>query len=311
MIEISMFPHQWKTARVLPISKDNYPSDTTDYRPISILPALSKIAERLILKQLLSHIEEQLLLKSTVTGYRKGNSTGITLLKFKDDIKKAMKSGEVTLATLVYFSKAFDTIAHDKFITKLHKLGFSPEFLRLISSYLSHRSQFLLIDPNRSKTGMLSFGVPQGFILGPIIFNLYSNDLQDTLNSDALQYADDTCVSAKPNDLELAVISTRSFLNNLDQWANENNLTTNVVKTKCMLFSTKRMGTLYQLPENNLIVTLASKTLERVFEIKLLGIHFDEHLKWNKHVKTVISLCHYTSSTLRKSKTFTTFKLRK
>ena len=72
---------------------------------------------------------------------------GTTLLKFKDDIKKAMKSGEVTLATLVYFSKAFDTIAHDKFITKLHKLGFSPEFLRLISSYLSHRPQFLLIDP--------------------------------------------------------------------------------------------------------------------------------------------------------------------
>ena len=311
MIEISTFPHQWKTARVVPISKDNYPSDTTDYRPISILPALSKIAERLILKQLLSHIEEQLLLKSTVTGYRKGNSTGMTLLKFKDDIKKAMKSGEVTLATLVDFSKAFDTIAHDKFITKLHKLGFSPEFLRLISSYLSHRPQFLLIDPNRSKTGMLSFGVPQGFILGPIIFNLYSNDLQDTLNSDALQYADDTCVSAKPNDLELAVISTRSFLNNLDQWANENNLTTNVVKTKCMLFSTKRMGTLHQLPEKNLIVTLASKTLERVFEIKLLGIHFDEHLKWNKHIKTVISLCHYTSSTLRISKNFTTFKLRK
>ena len=111
-----------------------------DYRPISILPALSKIAERLILKQLLSHIEEQLLVKSTVTGYRKGHSAGTTLLKFKDDTKKAMKSREVTLATLVDFSKAFDTIAHDKVIAKLHKLGFSPELLRLISSYLSHRS---------------------------------------------------------------------------------------------------------------------------------------------------------------------------
>ena len=105
------------------------------------------------------------------------------------------------------------------------------------------RSQFVLIVANRSKTGMLSFGVPQGSILGPIIFNLYSNDLQDTLNSDALQYADDTTtyVSAKPKDLELAVIGTRSSLNNLDQWANENNLTTNVIKTKCMLFSTKRL----------------------------------------------------------------------
>ena len=145
MIETSMFSHQWKTARAVPIPKVNYPSDTTDYRPISILPALSKIAERLILKTLLSYTEEQLLLKSTVTGYRKGYSTGSTLLKFKDDIKKAMKSVEVTLATLVDFSKAFHTIAHDKVITRLHELGFSPEFLRSISSYLSHRSQFVLI----------------------------------------------------------------------------------------------------------------------------------------------------------------------
>ena len=82
------------------------------------------------------------------------------------------------------FSEAFDTIAHDEAITKLHKLLHK---LRLISNYLSHRSQFLLIDANRSQTGMLSFGVPQGSILGPIIFNLYSNGLQDTLNSDALQ----------------------------------------------------------------------------------------------------------------------------
>ena len=116
---------------------------------------------------------------------------------------------------------------------------------------------------------------------------------------------------AKPKDLELAVIGTRSSLNNLDQWANENNLTTDVIKTKCMLFSTKRMSTLHQLPEKNLNVTLASKTLKRVSETKLLGIHFDEHLTWNKHIKTVISSCHYTLSTLHKLKNFTTFKLRK
>ena len=211
---------------------------------------------------MLSHTKKQLLLKITVTGYRKGHSTGTTLLKFKDNIKKDMKSGEVTLATLADFSKAFDTIAHDKVITKLHKFGFSTEFLRLISSYLSHRSQFVLIDANRSKTGMLSFGVPQGSILGPIIFNLYSNDLQDTLHSDGLQYADDTTtyVSVKPKDLELAIINTRSSLNNLDLLANENNLTTNVNKTKCMLFLTKRMSTLHQLLEKNLNITLANKT---------------------------------------------------
>ena len=185
-----------------------------------------------------------------------------------------MKSGKITLATLVDFSKTFDTIAHDKVIAKLHKLVFSPEFLRLIYRYQFefHRSQFVLIDANQSKTGILSFGVPQGSILGPIIFNLNSNDLQDTLNSGALQCADDTTtyVSAKPKDLELAVIGTQSSLNNLDQWAYENNLTTNVIKTKYIFFSTKRMSTLHQLPEKNLNVTLANKNLKGYLRRKYL-----------------------------------------
>ena len=185
-----------------------------------------------------------------------------------------MKSGEITLATLVDFSKTFDTIAHDKVIAKLHKLVFSPEFLRLIYRYQFefHRSQFVLIYANRSKTGILTFGVPQGSILGPIIFNLNSNDLQDTLNSGALQCADDTTtyVSAKPKDLELAVIGTQSSLNNLDQWAYENNLTTNVIKTKYIFFSTKQMSTLHQLPEKNLNVTLANKTLKGYLRRKYL-----------------------------------------
>ena len=88
------------------------------------------------------------MLKSNVAGSCKGHSTGTSLLQFNDDIKKAMKSGDVTLVVTFDFSKAFDTIPHDKVITKLHKHCFSPEFLRLISSYLSHRSQFVLIDAN-------------------------------------------------------------------------------------------------------------------------------------------------------------------
>ena len=133
------------------------------------------------------------------------------------------------------------------------------------------------------------------------------------MNSNTLQYADGTTtyVSAKSKDLELVVFSTKSSLNNLDQWANENNLAANVIKTKCMLFSTKRMSILHQLPEKNLNVTLSNKTLERVSETKLLGVHLGEHLTWNKHIKTVASSCHYASSTLRKLKNFTTFKLRK
>ena len=153
-----------------PIPKIQNPINLIDFRPISIQPVLSKVFERLVLKQLLDHIDTHQLYKNTLTGFRKGFSTGNALLKLRDDIKEAINAREISVVVLVDFSKAFDTVAHDVIISKLQKLGFSKDFLNWTYNYLSSRSQYVQIDANKSKILPTNFGVPQGSILGPVLF---------------------------------------------------------------------------------------------------------------------------------------------
>ena len=126
------FPTAWKTARVSPIPKNDSPTDADHYRPISVLPALSKIYERLVLTQLLEYIQQHHILQDTVSGYRKGHSTGTIWLRIKDDIIKAMKKGEITLIAFVDCSKAFDTVDYCTIIKRLHGIGFSHGALNWI-----------------------------------------------------------------------------------------------------------------------------------------------------------------------------------
>ena len=125
-IDRKIFPRQWKTARVCPIPKVESPTCVKDYRPISILPVLSKIYERVILNQLCSFIERNNLYNETQPGFRKGHTTNTLLLKLRDDIKKAMSKSEVTVSILIDYSKAFDTIDHEMLLQKLNNLNFSP-----------------------------------------------------------------------------------------------------------------------------------------------------------------------------------------
>ena len=131
----------WKSARIVPIGKIASPVEKGDFRPISILPALSKIFERLVANHVVNFIEATRLFSDTITRLRKDHSTGNALLKIRDDIKNAMKQWELSLLVFVDFSKAFDTIAHDTLIMKMHQQGFFK-----ITSYLTFRKQFAQID---------------------------------------------------------------------------------------------------------------------------------------------------------------------
>ena len=190
-IDLNLFPDIWKQARVTPIPKINNPSTENDLRPISILPTLSKIYEKLVSRQIVDFIDDQKLLSCNISGFRKGHSTASTLLNIRDDITMAMKRGEITLLVLADFSKAFDTIKYKTVLTKLSKLGFSKSFLRWTLSYLTNRKQFVQIDDRRSEILTLNFGIPQGSILGPLIFNLYVADLHEHLDAECRQYADE------------------------------------------------------------------------------------------------------------------------
>jgi hypothetical protein len=127
-IDSSLFPRTWKTARVSPIPKINNPTCEKDYRPISILPALSKIFERLVNNQIVTYIDEQGLLASGISGYRRGHSTTTVLLRIRDNVIKAMKRGEVTMMVCADYSKAFDTVQFKAVLMKMHGMGFSKKF---------------------------------------------------------------------------------------------------------------------------------------------------------------------------------------
>ena len=149
-----------------------------DYRPVSFLPMLSKIYERVVLEQMTNIIEKKLIYHHYQSGYRKNHSTATLLAKLRDDIKEAMKSSEITLAVFTDYSKAFDPIDFSVFIKKMHTLNFTKRFLYWIFSYLTDRLHFVQIDSDISNILCANFGVPQGPILESVLFNLCVADMK-------------------------------------------------------------------------------------------------------------------------------------
>ncbi|CAB3981517.1 Hypothetical predicted protein, partial [Paramuricea clavata] len=159
------FPDVWKTARVSPIPKVASPTEIDHYRPIAILPALSKVHECLIPNQIVKYIDQHNVLNENVTGFRKGHATSSVLLRVRDDILKAMKKGEITLIAFADFSKAFDTVDLAVIIKKLHAIGFSHFSFNWILNYLTGRKQLVQVNDSQSELADVLFGVPQGSIL--------------------------------------------------------------------------------------------------------------------------------------------------
>ena len=172
----NVFPTAWKIARVCPIPKIDNPIDVTKYRPISVLCILSKDFEHVILTQLCNYIEVKASYNLTQSGFCKGHSPSSLLLKLRDDIIRAMNTSEVTFGILLEFSKAFDTIDHLTMLQKRFTVNIFVEALKLIQSYISERQQYVQIDDRTSSTQLNNFGLPQGSILGLMLFNLYMLD---------------------------------------------------------------------------------------------------------------------------------------
>ena len=174
----SQFPQIWKLARISPIPKNDSPSSEEELRPILILPALS-IFEKVVAKQIVEFIETNNLLSESMGGFRKGHSTATALMGLRDDLLHAMKHSEVTLMVLADFTKAFDTVCFKTLLGKLNQLNFSKSFCMRMSNCLSSRSHYVQIDDSLSSTIQTDFGIPQGSILGQMLFNIYVNDLKD------------------------------------------------------------------------------------------------------------------------------------
>ena len=279
-----VFPEQMKLAKVIPIHKEGSKTNVGNYRPISLLTAFSKIYEKLMHCRIMNFLESNNSLFEMQYGFRPGRSCEHALLNAQNSLLESLSKRQISLLLLIDFSKAFDMVEHPILIKKLEHYGIRGVALKWIQSYLSGRKQFVYINGRNSATRDITYGVPQGSILGPLLFIIYINDIPETANfAKFILYADDANIIITADTIEGIVSQLDKLISSLLEWVKSNGLALNLKKTKYMIFSRSRQ---IDLPSPLII----SKTvIERKFEARFLGVIIDESLNWSRHIQTVLS----------------------
>lgn len=292
------FPELLKIARVIPLLKKGNVHDLNNYRPVSVLSPLSKVFERILHDQLYNHFENNHLFSDIQYGYRRGRSTDLAGAQLVNLIHKNRYGGKKTLGVFLDLSKAFDTINHNILLGKLRYYGLGNPALNLIRSYLSGRKQYVELQQHRSTLSGITTGVPQGSILGPLLFIIYLNDIG--MVSDKLSvmcYADDTSlvypIPKGQTPTEAAVILNKE-LNKFETWFRANKLSLNVDKTRCVVFKgarSKPFKTDLRINGMNIVETDS---------FNFLGLTICADLSWTNHVKQLSIKLARTIGVLRR-----------
>lgn len=295
-ISTAIIPTEWKTAIVTPIYKDGIHTDCSNYRPISVLPVVSKILERAIHNQVYNHLLVNNLLSNTQSGFRPQHSTLTAAIDVTDYILSNMDHGEVTGAVFLDLKKAFDTVDHGVLLSKLSSLGIMGKELNWFSNYLSNRQQCTVIANVHSDYKQISVGVPQGSILGPLLFISFINDLPNVIcKSKIVLYADDTAIMYNSKSLTEVNTVLNEELVNVANWMSTSKLTVNASKTKVMVFGSQR-----KIKNSLLDIRLNNVKLDQVLVFKYLGLWFDPCLKWDTHIEKIASKISQKTGVLRR-----------
>ena len=304
-----IFPNSLKIAKISPIYKKEDPHLTDNYRPISLLPVISKVFEKAAFKQLYDYFNENKLLYKSQYGFRKKHSTELAGLEFNDKIINYLDEGKLPLAIFLDLSKAFDTIDHDILIHKLHFYGVAGNSLNWFKSYLTNRKQYVQFKDSISSQSEIKTGVPQGSILGPLLFIIYMNDVAQITDKFYFTiYADDTTLISPictfslndKNDFDLISQNINSELKIITDWLALNKLSLNAKKTKMMVFHYKQK----KISNMKLDLFINRTKIEQVKEFCFLGVVFDECLTWKAHVQKIGSKISMANGTLSRLKKF-------
>ena len=300
-----IFPSSFKSALVRPLIKKPSlsPDDLNNYRPISNLNFVSKILEKVVALRVQSHLSSNALFPPFQSAYRIFHSTESTLLKIHNDLISAMGRGEVSALILLDLSAAFDTVDHSILLNRLSNwFGLEDSTLKWFSSYLSSRSQSVIINDSLSSSSHLTCGVPQGSVLGPLLFTLYTTPLGSVISKNSLGYhlyADDTqlYISFTPDSLLDSVSILTSSFNDILSWMNQNKLCLNPSKTEFLLIGTDlkraQFSSLTSLMIGNTTISVSSSA-------RNLGIIFDSCLSFSEQITSVCKSCHYHIRDIRR-----------
>ena len=283
-IQRGEYPDILKIAKVLPIFKKGDSKLTSNYRPISVLSCINKIFEKILFKRIYNFLEKHSVLYEFQYGFRQGHSTTHALIEIVDKIKKSIDKNELTCSIFLDLSKAFDTVNHDILMYKLDHYGIRGPAHKLLRSYLSNRKQFVKIGDLKSELQNINCGVPQGSVLGPLLFLLYINDLPIAcpLGSTHI-FADDTNIFFSCKDADEISTIGGMIMTQLDDWFKANKLTLNADKSNFVVFRSKRKK-ITDIPNQ---IQFGNTSISRNNSIKYLGVILDEYLTWEEHITDV------------------------
>ena len=307
-ISTGTFPSCLKLGKITPIHKKGPKNEISNYRPVSTLPIFGKIFEKIIYDRLFSFAADRKILSDTQFGFRKKYSTSHAINYSVNLIKQFQLNGKDIIGIFIDLSKAFDTINHATLMTKLERYGIRGIPYDLIKSYLSDRYQVVNIDGTLSEREAVQYGVPQGSVLGPLLFLIYINDLQNSFTSSNVKfvlYADDTNIFVACNTVEESILLANKVLSHVRAYMLCNMLHINLDKSCFMHFSNNsNSNTFKDKNENdisetgrnkskvsnnklNRILVIGDSQIPEVDSVKFLGVTFDRGLSWDKHTENL------------------------
>ena len=320
-----IFPSKLKTSRTVPIFKSGDNTSCDNYRPISLLSSISKILEKIVANNLVSHLENNNLIYENQYGFLRNKSTVHNITMLTNKIAKELNEKKFVIGIFLDLRKAFDVVGHDILLQKLKKLGINDIELKWFTSYLNNRQQFTDISGKHSSYRPIDISVLQGSILGPILFLCFINDLHLATDLFTLLFADDTSGLDSDKDLPTLITRVNGEIKKLANWFRANRMAVNVSKTKYILFRPKgtrididldKHGVVYNsneigMPDNPKNIF----KLGRIYNdnpdkndrsYKFLGIYLDEYLSYDTHCSTVCKKLAMSNFMLNRAKNFLT-----